>query len=532
MSTTPNMQLIVPEVLVTTGPTYATQVNAALDVVDAHDHSSGKGVRVTPSGLNINGDLPFNSNQATGLKGVVLTDQSTTLYVTPAALFRSGADLYYRDSAGNLVRITASGALNLSSVGAITSLASPAAATYVSASKKFVWSATGTEYATMESGDLKVYSTASGAGNAVTIKADSSTSAYDLKLPTAAPTDNQYMRMKSATAAEFVSLLGTTNQVTITQNAADTTLSLPQDIHSAATPTFGGMTLTGLLSGAAISGTTGTFSGAVSGTTGTFSGAVSGTTGTFSGNMSLTGGGGSTISGANYAATLDSVTTDNIYPRTGTDTFVNGNLAIVSPKVLKTNNISSYLGGVITVSDQTTFSNTIKTATINELGSTNGVQIQGRTSGSAFSSSYVGYVTTFTAGSDQAISAVPGEYDIIFFLVPAGEWEITGHTILHIDPSNAFSGNNTANIVLINSAISTTSLTFDSQSAINSVGLSNTATITGSLGKVYIPTMKRRVRVSSSTTYYLVTQLIKPVGSGAAGSKFLAASSVKLERVG
>ena len=34
---------------------------------------------------------------------------------------------------------------------------------------------------------------------------------------------------------------------------------------------------------AAVSGTTGTFSGAVSGTTGTFSGAVSGTTGTFSG---------------------------------------------------------------------------------------------------------------------------------------------------------------------------------------------------------------------------------------------------------
>ena len=39
---------------------------------------------------------------------------------------------------------------------------------------------------------------------------------------------------------------------------------------------------------AAISGTTGTFSGAVSGTTGTFSGAVSGTTGTFSGAVSGT----------------------------------------------------------------------------------------------------------------------------------------------------------------------------------------------------------------------------------------------------
>jgi len=57
-------------------------------------------------------------------------------------------------------------------------------------------------------------------------------------------------------------------------------------------------TVIGGVTPAAISGTTGTFTGAVSGTTGTFSGAISGTTGTFSGALS-----GTAISGTSAAIT-------------------------------------------------------------------------------------------------------------------------------------------------------------------------------------------------------------------------------------
>jgi len=59
-----------------------------------------------------------------------------------------------------------------------------------------------------------------------------------------AATGNFAVRVNSTVdALEFAELKGTTNQVTVTANAADYTLSLPQDIHTAATPTFAGMYL-------------------------------------------------------------------------------------------------------------------------------------------------------------------------------------------------------------------------------------------------------------------------------------------------
>jgi hypothetical protein len=79
------------------------------------------------------------------------------------------------------------------------------------------------------------------------------------------------------------SLRGTANQVTVTADAASYTLSLPQNIHAAASPTFAGLTITG---------PTVTWSGNP-----THSG-----THTFSGNVTLSGGA-KTASGVTSAAT-------------------------------------------------------------------------------------------------------------------------------------------------------------------------------------------------------------------------------------
>lgn len=144
MSTvTPNMNLIVPVVSQTIGPEYASQVNESLDLVDQHDHSTGQGVPITPDGLSISSDLPFNSNNATLLRTTRFSAQSSPLSTGSnsadvGCVYVSGSDLYYNDTSGNQVRLTQSGGV-AGSPGSITNLTSPASAAYVSATQSFVW---------------------------------------------------------------------------------------------------------------------------------------------------------------------------------------------------------------------------------------------------------------------------------------------------------------------------------------------------------------------------------------------------------
>lgn len=116
MAITPNMNLTLPDVSVTAGPTYATQINAAVTTIDTHDHTTGNGKPVPTSGLNINSDLEFNSNSASELKSVKFDSQSTLLTGTNLAQVKSG-DLYFNDSSGNQIRITAAGAINVAGSG-------------------------------------------------------------------------------------------------------------------------------------------------------------------------------------------------------------------------------------------------------------------------------------------------------------------------------------------------------------------------------------------------------------------------------
>jgi trimeric autotransporter adhesin len=77
----------------------------------------------------------------------------------------------------------------------------------------------------------------------------------------ATPTNGQLL-IGNGTGYTLGTLTGTANQVVVTNSAGGVTLSLPQSIAVTSTPTFGGMTLTG-----GLTGTTGTFSGAVTAAT-------------------------------------------------------------------------------------------------------------------------------------------------------------------------------------------------------------------------------------------------------------------------
>ncbi len=112
----PNMTLPIPTVGVDPGPDYALNINAALTLIDQHDHTPGKGVQITPNGLNINQNLNFNDNAAVNLDYLGLTPQLAassviqTLSVAPGGDTRQ--DLFYTDSNGTQIQLTKAGLVN------------------------------------------------------------------------------------------------------------------------------------------------------------------------------------------------------------------------------------------------------------------------------------------------------------------------------------------------------------------------------------------------------------------------------------
>lgn len=131
LSPTANMSLQKPEPSVTAGPSWAQMLNDLIDKLDAHDHSAGKGKRVTPSGMDINADLSFGSNNADALRSTRF-DNQTAVLSTPLdvrSVYVKDGNLYYNNASGAAVQIT-SGAAIASSISGAFSAQAPASYPY------------------------------------------------------------------------------------------------------------------------------------------------------------------------------------------------------------------------------------------------------------------------------------------------------------------------------------------------------------------------------------------------------------------
>jgi len=113
----PNMSLPVPGVGTENGPDYAYDINNCFTLLDQHDHSAGKGVQVTPAGLNINATLNFQNNQASNLSALTFILQgsasstSSSLSVAPGSETPALNDLWYCDGTNPPFKITSGGAV-------------------------------------------------------------------------------------------------------------------------------------------------------------------------------------------------------------------------------------------------------------------------------------------------------------------------------------------------------------------------------------------------------------------------------------
>ena len=79
MSTTPYMLLELPVVTVTLGPEWAELLNAALEVIDDHDHTPGKGRLITAAALNINDDVSAGGNNITSARSFNMQNNGSPL---------------------------------------------------------------------------------------------------------------------------------------------------------------------------------------------------------------------------------------------------------------------------------------------------------------------------------------------------------------------------------------------------------------------------------------------------------------------
>jgi hypothetical protein len=182
------MGLVIPTVGQEPGPAYANDVNASLSLIDTHDHSSGKGVPVTPAGLSITNDLSFLSNNATALRSSRFTAQGSPLALSTdvGCLYVSGVDLYFNDVSGHQIRITTGGSVN-GAVGNVTNLISPAALTYVPATPAFVFTSNSNTSANLDGGSLTIRNNTFGATGITLAPPASVPASYSLTLPSALP---------------------------------------------------------------------------------------------------------------------------------------------------------------------------------------------------------------------------------------------------------------------------------------------------------------------------------------------------------
>lgn len=187
-----NMGMPIPGVGNTTGPTWASDLNTSLNIIDGHNHSIGSGVQITPDGLNINSDLSFGSNNALSLLKAGFTSQLSALTGTNFLSFVAG-NLYVNDGSGNQIPITAGGGV-AGSPGSIGSLTSPASATYSAGSKLFLWQSGSSKAAAMDNGAITIRETDVASAKGITIASPVSLAAdYNLTLPTALPASTRYL---------------------------------------------------------------------------------------------------------------------------------------------------------------------------------------------------------------------------------------------------------------------------------------------------------------------------------------------------
>lgn len=207
----------IPVVGVTTGPTFAVQINAAIAEIRATVDA-----KVTPAGIDINADLSFLSGitrfAATDVERIAFDNKGAPIAAAtfPTAVFVSGGDLFFNDASARQVQITAGGAVNVSTTGGITGAGYGTGGVelnYDSGTNSYRFrSGVGTDsFAAIECDDVILRD---GSGNTCRFVAPAMAANYTLTVPAAVPGSTSLIQMDAAGALTASNALAVNQSIT------------------------------------------------------------------------------------------------------------------------------------------------------------------------------------------------------------------------------------------------------------------------------------------------------------------------------
>jgi hypothetical protein len=293
---------------------------------------------------------------------------------------------------------------------------------------------------------------------------------------------------------------------------------LPQNIHTGASPTFVGLTLSGPIAGA----TTGNFSGQVNVGSLVSAGAISGTTGTFSGNIS-----GFDIAAGNALSCYNLSVSNNI-TMSAVPGFINGTYIqatfgnVIAPVSVTSN---QFIAGSNSLTIYGLTSGGVTTNQISPIGFGFGINITGKTDGADYSAGFVGQLLTATMGGNLASST--SYQNLITYTLGAGVWEISAQVVITWNI-----GNNDALVRRIATGISLTNAFPDSVSSLTQTyyAAENNPRITEFATQTIL---SRRINTTGTTIYLIGKSDIFPGTPGTNNVSFTNTGTLlKIERVG
>ncbi len=218
MPTLPQMGLVTPTLNGDSGA-WDDKINACFALVDAHDHTSGKGPRITPSAMNINANLGFGGYAITAAGQVAFTAVAA-LAAGSKILYVSSADneLYWRTNGGTNVKLTAGNSINTSLVGGIGGDYSTVGADldYSDANKIYTLKDETGEWARIGAGTVRIFEHSTTESVYVELACAAGTAApLTVTFPAALPAATSLMTISAAGQVALDGVLGANQSITL-----------------------------------------------------------------------------------------------------------------------------------------------------------------------------------------------------------------------------------------------------------------------------------------------------------------------------